>query len=223
MLGIQFRHVDREVETESGWIDILAEPYGSKSDPVVIESQIGELNDDHISRGHKYAIEQEATVLIYLADDFSSITRQQLTRIGESGDQIYIFGLSPLITYSDDAKVTMGFIYAISPSDWEDYRDRNFPSGLDEDRTIIFDRLSEELEKGNLAKLNRGKPVPTHSGYYESEPDPFGEYEIYYSVRQHVSKEADNGDNIENITLNLRLDNSEQERVATMVEKMRKY
>lgn len=217
-LGIQLRNTEREVSTNSGWIDILAEPYGSESDLIVIESQIGELDDDHVSRGYKYAIEQKATVLIYIADEFSPITRKQLNRIGENDDEMYIFGFIPSITNSDGDSVTMGFTRAVSPSDWEEYRDRTLPSGLDEDRTIIFEQLETELEQQNIAELKRNNPVPTHSGYYESEPNPIDEFDVYYSVRQRVTKQAQNGDDIGNITFNLRTGTLTEDRVSELIE-----
>jgi hypothetical protein len=211
-LDILFRETEREVQTDSGWIDILAKPYGSVSDKIVIESQIGTLNDDHISRGYKYAIEKDARVLIYVADDFSAITRQQLTRIGENDDDLFIFGFIPSITNLSSDSVRIGFTRAVSPSDWEDYQNQNFPDGVDEDRTIIFHHLEEELKKQNIAELRKKRPVPQHSGYYESEPDPFDEYDIYYSVRTHVNKAAYNGDEIGNITLNIRCDKMSDKR-----------
>ncbi|WP_138004630.1 hypothetical protein [Halalkalirubrum salinum] len=217
-LGVQFRKAEREAETDCGRIDILAEPYGSRSDQIVVESKIGELDDDHISRGHKYAIEQDATVLVYIADRFSSITQRQLSRIGENDDQMFIFALSPSISHSNDESVTMGFTQAVSPSDWEEYRSATFPSGLRMDRVIIFDHLSDELANQDIAELERNKRSPRESGCYETEPDPIGDFDIYYSVRQHVTKEADSGDNIGNITLNIRTDSQRKGQIREFVD-----
>lgn len=217
-LKILFKNSEREVQTESGWIDILAEPYGSVSDKIIIESQIGTLNDDHISRAYKYAIEKDARVLVYIADDFSTTTRRQLTRIGENDDDLFIFGFIPSITNLSPNSVRIGFTRAVSPSDWEDYQNQNFPDGLDQDRTIIFHHLEEELERQDIAALRKKRPVPLHSGFYESDPDPFDEYDIYYSVRQHVNKEAHDGDEIGNITLNLRRDEMSEEQVERVLQ-----
>lgn len=202
-LGIPFRKVTREKSIDFGYIDLYAEPYAKSTERVIVESQVGELDDDHIARAHKYAIDQDVTVLIYIADSFSSITRRQLSRIGENDDDLFIFGLTPTISHSTTDEVTMTFNRVISPNEWEEYREKEFPSGIDMDRAITFDHLEDKLERRELPKFKRSKAAPTHNSFHEK-TDHFDPFEISYSIKSSTQSTSITGEQIDNINLKLR-------------------
>lgn len=200
-IGLRLDNFRTEVQNRFGYADIVANVAWDHSTEVVIETQKGKLDDNHIIRGQKYARDIGAEILIFIADD---ISQENIWYLGEVNDDVGFYILGAEVHLTEDSSVKLSLDAVISPADWEAYLDEIKPSGIDLYRFRIFEELEERLSEEKLLDLNRRRKVPKHSGYSSKNQDVFDNTErskLYLSVKDHSRKEDFYGDKIGRLQL----------------------
>ena len=138
-------------------LDILAHDLGSNR-TVIVESQLGTTDHDHLGKLLTYASGYDAGVVVWLAREFREEHRQALDWLNQrKGEDTHFFGVIIELLRIDNSRPAVNFKLAASPNEWRD-RSRGISERMERYRSffqVLIDRLRED-EKFTTAR--KGQP-----------------------------------------------------------------
>ena len=156
-LGLELEVRGQEAPVGKFSLDILAHDLGSNR-TVIVESQLGTTDHDHLGKLLTYASGYDAGVVVWLAREFREEHRQALDWLNQrKGEDRHFFGVIIELLRIDNSRPAVNFKLAASPNEWRD-RSRGISERMERYRSffqVLIDRLRED-EKFTTAR--KGQP-----------------------------------------------------------------
>jgi hypothetical protein len=173
--------IDGNIEESVGnfYCDITAFD-SDKKNMIIIENQLGTTNHDHLGKILTYAAGKDASIVIWIAENFREEHQKALEWINERSDPEYgvsFFGIELKLINIKDSPPAVDLEIVVKPNDWE--------------RTIkIADKGTSETNKKYLVFFNQlvESFSKTQKGFRKPKPQPWsflnfgaGKTGLYYS------------------------------------------
>lgn len=160
-LGIDLELKSREADVGDFSLDLLATDLGTKS-TVVIENQITPTNHDHLGKVITYASGFDASIVVWIAEQFREEHRQAIDWLNQRTDSdTQFFGVIIQVLQIDDSKPAFNFLPVAYPNEWRKDQRRITSESVSpkgEAYRRFFQALIDELrERHSFTRARRGQ------------------------------------------------------------------
>jgi len=150
-----------EVESEVGEFraDIIARDLSGEGRIVIIESQLGRTDHEHLGKIITYAAGRNASAVVWISPEFREEHRSALDWLNNLVSNVMFFGLELEVLKIDDSKPAVRLNIVSKPNEWRrSEAARMTLSGRARLYQEFFQELANRLRSERLANVRRGLP-----------------------------------------------------------------
>jgi len=157
-LGIELEVVETESEVGEFRADIIARDLSGEDKFVVIESQLGKTDHEHLGKVITYSAGKKASAVVWISPEFREEHKSALDWLNENSSEARFFGIELEVLRIDDSRPAVHFSVVPRPDEWRRERTRPAFTGRALLYQQFFQELAERLYSERLAKTRRGLP-----------------------------------------------------------------
>lgn len=149
LLGFQLEKPQLEVNVGPYNADIVAETV-VEDNKVVIENQFDETDHDHLGKSLVYAAGQEADVVVWIAEEFTSEHTQALEMLNQkTEDEFAVFGFEANLIQIEDSPYAIDFNPIVRP-DWRPISTEVESEGGEQQQLEFWEAFRSHLEENEM-------------------------------------------------------------------------
>ena len=158
ILGIELEVLEVESEIGSFRADIVARDLSGEDKLVVIESQLGKTDHEHLGKIITYSAGKNASTVVWISPEFREEHISALDWLNSISSEISFFGIELQVLKINGSKPAVYFNIVSKPDNWRRERTRTPLTGRALLYQQFFQELAEKLYSEGLAKTRKGLP-----------------------------------------------------------------
>ncbi len=158
ILGIELEILEIESEVGSFRADIVARDLSGEDKLVIIESQLGKTDHEHLGKIITYSAGKNASTIVWISPEFREEHISALDWLNNISNEVSFFGIELQVLKINGSKPAVYFNIVSKPDNWRRERTRTLLTGRALLYQQFFQELAEKLYSKGIAKTRKGLP-----------------------------------------------------------------